>query len=801
MDLATIVIPTFNLSEFRYRNLHFLLTNFLKNLNIPIIITEQKSNLHNTNVQDLVKSINQSNIIYKPVITDTNKFHKTKLINNALRTITTKYTWMLDADVFLRYGYVLDNLKGQDVIQPYDVVLHLSEKQTLNFINDKKFIINKGDQFKVCKKFGPLSFIVKTDIFLNNPMEEDFIGYGWEDFEFSNRLQEYYSIDIINKKGLHLCHEISPSINKEELENRKLFLNLKETPRLKFSKLHLEKLPYKKPNISDNYDNVSKIVHVIAPALIPHKKDLYQRELLAIESIISEKNENVTNLMICESDSALQFKDFFTILKPERTSKNIGDNRNLVYLSDIFKTSSEYCQSDDIIFYTNSDCCIAPGCYSRLLNQKKPVIEYHRLDVLKNPKTLEEVFENPVVLHEHGIDGLAIVNKWFLKNKHFIPDFFIGEPHWDTAISGALRTNNISTQNIIDLYHPEHLKTWHTKKLSIAGKHNDKLWRDFLEYGISKIPLIQKPEIPIETSIVLVHYGDNKIRVDAAKRAMKRLKYQNILNSEYIFVEVSNGKTQFPEIKNKPNWNHILIKEKDSNRDIFQKEAMMNIGAKAAKGSIIIFMDNDIWSENSDWLTRIANKIKENPNKVVHGYSLCRDSKSDRLYISTGLNRCRNIENELFENPGLIVGISKDLLIKNNFLNPFFIMGSGDTTILYEYANVDIHLWQASFPRLKNIMREPLKDTDFDFVNCPIIHENHGDVNFSYYANRHYATKYFTKEIFELVKIGSNGLVEWINPNCIERKIVKNRYQITTKEDADRMCNNIIKGKSICVLN
>jgi hypothetical protein len=798
MNLISIIVPTFNLIESRFRNFDFLLTNFLSKLNIKILVSEQKSDNKITLIQTLISDLDQDNIIYNPIYIKDNKFHKTKVINNSVKLVDSKYTWMLDADVFLRYQKIIDNIKNQDVIHPFDLVLHLSDKQTISFIKNKKFIVNKGDKFRICKKFGPLSFIIKTELFLDNLMNEEFVGYGWEDFEFSNRIQKKYKVDQINLKGLHLYHELSPNMDKEEIINRKLFNNLSSV--LTFSNVsnsitHLKKLKDVK------IKPASKIIHIISPALIPDKIELYQRELLAIQSIINEKSDNVINIMVCESDIAKQYQDHFQIVKPERTSGDIGDRRRLVYLSDCFKIASNYGNDNDILFYTNSDCCIAPGCYNRLLNEEYPAIEYHRLDVSDNPTTLDDVFSYPVSLHEQGIDGLALNKEWFLKNLMMIPDFFIGEPHWDTAISGALRTNNISTQNIIDLYHPEHLKTWDTKKLSIAGKHNDKLWRDFLEYGISKIPLIQKPEIPIETSIVLVHYGDNKIRVDVAKRAMKRLKYQNILNSEYIFVEVSNGKTQFPEIKNKPNWNHILIKEKDSNRDIFQKEAMMNIGAKAAKGSIIIFMDNDIWSENSDWLTRIANKIKENPNKVVHGYSLCRDSKSDRLYISTGLNRCRNIENELFENPGLIVGISKDLLIKNNFLNPFFIMGSGDTTILYEYANVDIHLWQASFPRLKNIMREPLKDTDFDFVNCPIIHENHGDVNFSYYANRHYATKYFTKEIFELVKIGSNGLVEWINPNCIERKIVKNRYQIITKEDADRMCNNIIKGKSICVLN
>ena len=54
--------------------------------------------------------------------------------------------------------------------------------------------------------------IIKTELFLDNLMNEEFVGYGWEDFEFSNRIQKKYKVDQINLKGLHLYHELSPNI-------------------------------------------------------------------------------------------------------------------------------------------------------------------------------------------------------------------------------------------------------------------------------------------------------------------------------------------------------------------------------------------------------------------------------------------------------------------------------------------------------------------------------------------------------------------------------------------------------------
>ncbi len=798
---TTIIIIVFNLKGKRLRNFKFLLSNYLCKLNIKTIVAEQVSVNCHTVVSSLVESLNCLNVIYKQFEVGKPVFHKSYVINRVLEMIDTEYVWLLDADVFLRYADIISQINNQDIIQPYNHVFLLNEEDTLHFIKNKRFVAKKNKSFEVIKTFGPLSFIIKTELFKENPMNEEYIGYGWEDLDFAYRISQKFEITKLECNGLHLYHDVANLNKEQEKYNREIFFKYRKV--LSFNNLELPKnVVFQNVAIQNiNTNKTAKIVHIISPALLPHKQDLYKREILAIESIIKEKKhfKNIVCIMFSDSLECEKYKNEFEIIIPSRSSKDIGDNRGLPYFSDIFKEACKYCNDEDIVFYTNSDCCLASGTYCRLENTKTEAVEYHRIDVFNNPIQLQNVFEFHNELKETGVDGLAFRKNWFINQPYFVPDFFVGEPHWDTAICGALRTAGISSQNFIDLYHPFHKQTWDTASLSVAGKHNDKLYRDFIEYGISKIKILSKPEELIETSIVLVHYGIDEKRVLAAKKAMSHLCYQNILNVEFIFVDVIKDQTLFPEVDHKSNWVHMVLQEKEANKDIFQKEAMMNIGAKQAKGSIVIFVDTDIWSDNSNWLNSISDKIKDNSNKIVHGFSFCQDSKNpDHAFVSAGLNTCKNVESVIHENPGLVIGMAKYILVKNDYLNVYSIMGGGDSMTLHEYLSPKyphLNAWfQASFPRLKNTLRELPICGIIDYIDCNIVHENHGDVDFGYYGARHYATEYFTKEIPELLVIGENGLLEWADPQCVEREIIRAKFNMKTEQITREICQKIKKG-------
>lgn len=59
--------------------------------------------------------------------------------------------------------------------------------------------------------------------------------------------------------------------------------------------------------------------------------------------------------------------------------------------------------------------------------------------------------------------------------------------------------------------------------------------------------------------------------------------------------------------------------------------------------------------------------------------------------------------------------------------------------------------------------------SSLEYVDCPIVHQNHGGTNWGFYCSRHIATDYFSKPISKLCSVGKNGLLEWTNVKCIEK--------------------------------
>jgi predicted glycosyltransferase involved in capsule biosynthesis len=867
MNNITIVVPTFKLEKERFENFKFIV-NQLQNCHVPIIIVEQINSTIITEVCKYLKQLRNNLISYFSINIDDNKIHKCKLINVGSSLIKTKYLWMLDADCYLKYENVLLLIENQDVIKPFKYAIVLTESETQELFKFKQLHIKKETR-ELVKHFGPLSFIIKKDVFDSvGKMNESFIGYGWEDLEFANRVKSDYSIYQLDSNALHLYHKrfaenfsnkhlYKTLLSRQHLSNKKkiydfknkelkekfnftshlplednrnssavsitnieklIITNEKEKFNFLMPKLDLKHIPKNinvkklieikivKPekiineNIIVNLINRSeekvvtteqqtlanttknKIIHAIAPALIEGKKELYFREMLAIESIIKQKNNcglEITNVIISNNPIAQNFKDNFIIVSPPRTALEIGDKRDLVYLSDIFKVMNNLSNDETILFYTNSDCCISEDTYPKLLKYDKHAIEYHRNDVLNNPKNLKEMFINETELHKTGVDGLAFTNIFYKDYKQYVADFFIGEPHWDTAVGGFLRNFDLSIINTNDLYHIKHGLAWDTKHLTIAGEHNTVIYKEFLEYGFLKSHILTLPDeyMNIDTNVVIVHFGTDPIRVKATTIALSWLDIQE-LPVEYIFVEmVYNDEVgAFEYLKNKKNFKYIKLNGNENNKVIWQKESMMNIGAKQCTKPYVIFLDSDVYSKHSNWFNRIRNHLELNKNTFLQVFKLCTDSIfTDQIFVSAAA-KYNNFDTDLPHNPGLGIAVCNDVLIKNNYFNFYCIYGGGDSCILSEYCQRDAYIFE--FDKLKNVKRNLSFKCELDYIDEDLIHENHGRViSLSYYSDRHEISKLFTKEIKDLVTVDNNGLLVWDNINCEEKQMIDSLYK------------------------
>jgi len=78
-----------------------------------------------------------------------------------------------------------------------------------------------------------------------------------------------------------------------------------------------------------------------------------------------------------------------------------------------------------------------------------------------------------------------------------------------------------------------------------------------------------------------------------------------------------------------------------------------------------------------------------------------------------------------------------------------------------------------SFDQLNKIKRNTIL-FNCTYIDCDIIHQNHGKLaNMSFYCERHNILKKFTKPIHQLINIDNNGLLSWVNPKCVERKLIE----------------------------
>ena len=783
--MLTLVFPVRKLEKERLDNFKFLLKYYSKS-NLPIIVAEQVSD--SKELVTFIKDLKNPKINHILCPISANMIMKSTLINEALRHTTTDYFWMIDADVYLDYNKVKVQVSKSlsTAYKPFSRVLRISYEQTREFIDKGSLKLTKGTKVSSCTLFGPISFLLKTKFFRDiGGMDDTFKGFGWEDLDLRNRVKKVAKIiEEIPVVGLHLHHESVKGLNTQESANRNVYLSKKvKKTNLVFKEDKLTEkiftLAKKEKDENKQYFNVDdkvKITHVTSPALISQKKSLWNRELLTLESILLAKTKTihtVTPILVSESPNIDEQKNF--IIKKEFShSGEIGDVKHLPKLNSLLKVALE--NKDDIILYTNSDCCLKEDAYNKIVKKlgDKDVLLLHRLEVLDSPVELKQVLNYRKKVFDLGIDGIAYKREFLEKSIDKIPDFFIGEPHWDTAMGSFYDILGVSNHDASILCHPSHDLSWDIHNLSLAGRHNDSIYQDMIAYGQCVRVL---PEIM--ASVVMVHYGRDEKRLKAVRENLSWIKRQ-ALRGEYIFIEARDEDgTDFPDLKAQ-GFRHIVIKMHEENKDLWQKEQMMNIGLEFATFGIVVFVDSDVHCKDESWLYDIARKVHDDDRNMVQGYRIISDSEypNDWSFLSYGA-RMNGIDSSLPNNPGICWGVSKKL-IGNIGFNPYCLYGNGDSLIIAEffgkdYPSICMDWCVKNYSRMAELVRNINIDVMPCYVDHDITHINHGKpLNLEEYGKKNEISKSFTKSMRELVEIDSrNKLLKWKDLECLERKLVR----------------------------
>ncbi len=176
-----------------------------------------------------------------------------------------------------------------------------------------------------------------------------------------------------------------------------------------------------------------------------------------------------------------------------RTSKDIGDPREMFYVKDIIKAAYKKAnKADDIICWMNDDIWAHPQLaqYLRFHLSRFHACTAHRMDY--------DTFER-----HPGRDLFGATKRWWDEHWDEVPDGILGAPDFDLHFASLVRLQNgirTTSDNMIEvmppaeiprgfLLHKDHTPAWTTGafKHAPSSMHNRKLYKAWANVHLPEI--------------------------------------------------------------------------------------------------------------------------------------------------------------------------------------------------------------------------------------------------------------------------------------------------------------------------
>ena len=329
------------------------------------------------------------------------------------------------------------------------------------------------------------------------------------------------------------------------------------------------------PTITESSSKAQSIIHVVNFFLPDNvKSSLYRRSALALESIERFAAQHPQVKLVACVSKPFQKTGWNTVVM-ERNAKNVlGHAKDFLFLKDMFTEAAKFAKEGDYIVYSNFDCIISQNFYSNLLEEDASIIEYVRRNC-ESQKSLEDIYKNDSWPYVTGRDAFAFKKSTYESIEEYIPDFIIGEPHWDTALSGICQKLHKTKENLEDIYHIDHARTWDSNSLSIGGEYNNRLWLEARAYGLSDIDLLS---VEKNKALVIYNHDLSKFRAKKFDRFLQRH-----LDYEIVFIDLltktKDVKQDILYVKYYP-----IMHNGKATRCIDQSVALKNIGMHLLSG-------------------------------------------------------------------------------------------------------------------------------------------------------------------------------------------------------------------------
>lgn len=240
--------------------------------------------------------------------------------------------------------------------------------------------------------------------------------------------------------------------------------------------------------------------------------------------------------------------------------------------------------------------------------------------------------------------------------------------------------------------------------------------------------------------IVIPWFGRDAARLRARDIAIERLAKQD-LAFELNIVELicDDGPNTF--IPAFDNHKHIVVRKDPRYAGIFHKESLLEYYLQVYPPqpfSGYVFLDSDVFPENSSWLARIAERltsaIENNQALWMQPFKTVVDSGTGKAHISFCYAEKEEIET-LAVNPGLCWATYGNVLLEQALHFPTnLVTGIADATFVANNIAISDRIPYLPSFSVPSVVR---KDKfDWDYLNEDLNHVNHGDTFPHSYAMR-----------------------------------------------------------------
>lgn len=181
-----------------------------------------------------------------------------------------------------------------------------------------------------------------------------------------------------------------------------------------------------------------------------------------------------------------------------RTSRDIGDHKDVPFINDIIDYGMRFARPEDIVVYINRDVALTTQAPERIIesvtwNHGATAAFRRNIKYPDFGRVYRTVTNHPP---DGGFDVFAFTPKWWRENRDKIPLMYIGREGWDTVIRNLIeevasgkRLSNLpgdfwNNPHYCDnvCWHTAHTPYWQENKLTSPSQvHNRKVCREFFK--------------------------------------------------------------------------------------------------------------------------------------------------------------------------------------------------------------------------------------------------------------------------------------------------------------------------------